>query len=82
MTYILELENKEDFPKVKKLLEQIKGAQLYENKEDEFYEDGTPKKFIKALSDYSDNLKDEDWISEADFLEYIKEEKCRLTSQK
>ncbi len=81
MTYILELENKEDFPRVKKLLEQIKGAKLYESTKD-FYKDGTQKWFIDKLSDYADNLKEEDYISEEEFSNFVEEERCKLNSQK
>lgn len=82
MTYILELENKEDFPKVKKLLEQIKGARVFESNDDENYEDGTPKWFIDKLADYADRLEDKDLISEEEFFKYVDTEICRLNSQK
>lgn len=82
MTYILELENKEDFPKVKKLLEQIKGARVFDRNEQESYEDGTPKWFIDKLSDYADSLEGKDMISEEEFFKYVDGEICRLNSQK
>ncbi len=83
MTYILELENKADFPKVKKLLEQIKGAKVFDtDNEKEYYEDGTPEWFIEKLADYADNLKEEDMISEEEFMAFVNEERCRLNSLK
>lgn len=83
MTYILELENKDDFPKVKKLLEQIKGAKVFDTDDEKgYYEDGTPKWFIDKLSDYADNLKEEDMISEEEFSSFVREERCRLNSPK
>ena len=83
MNYILELENKEDLPKVKKLLEQIKGARIFDTDDsEECYPDGTPKWFIEKLADYADNLKEEDMISEEEFLAQAKERVCRLYSRK
>ncbi len=83
MTYILELENKEDFPKVKKLLEQIKGAKLFDTDDaSEAYPDGTPREFIQKLAEYADSVKEEDWISEEEFSNFVREERCRLNSAK
>ena len=81
MTYILELENKDDFPKVKKLLEQIKGAKVFET-DNETYPDGTPKWFIDELADYADKLTAEDMISEEEFSNFVKEERCKLNLPK
>ena len=82
MTYILELENREDFSKVKKLLEQIKGAQLYDNEEVEFYKDGTPRSFIENLSKYADSVKEEDCISSDEFFANARKKVCESYSQK
>lgn len=83
MNYILELENKEDLPKVKKLLEQIKGARIFDTDDsEECYPDGTPKWFIEKLADYADNLKEEDMISEEEFSNFVREQRCRLNSPK
>lgn len=83
MTYTLELENKEDFAKVKKFLEQIKGAKITDNEDEtEFYEDGTPKWFIDKLADYADNLKEEDFISAEEFMESARRKVCELSSRK
>ena len=81
MTYTLELENKEDFAKVKKFLEQIKGAKITNN-EDEFYEDGTPKWFVEKLADYADSLKEEDCITSEEFFAKARKKVCELYSQK
>lgn len=80
MTYTLELENKEDFLKIKKFLEQIKGAKITDN--EEVYEDGTPKWFIEKLANYADNLKEEDCISEEEFFDKARRKICELYSQK
>ena len=82
MTYILELENKEDFPKVKKLLEQIKGARVFDSNEEEHYEDGTPKWFIDKLADYADSLEEKDMISEEEFFSNARKKVCELYSRK
>ncbi|MGA9211462.1 hypothetical protein [Kaistella sp.] len=82
MTYTLKLENKEDFQKVKKLLEQIKGAKVFENKEDDSYEDGTPKAFIEQLEKYADSLTEEDYISSEEFFANARKKVCELYSQK
>lgn len=78
MTYILELENNDDFPKVKKLLEQIKGAKIFDTSESESYPDGTPKWFIDELADYADRLTEKDMITEEEFSDFVKDERCKL----
>ena len=84
MTYILELENKADFPKVKKLLEQIEGAKVFDtnDSESDYYEDGTPKEFIKKLAEYADSVKEEDCISSEEFMARARKKVCELYSQK
>ena len=78
MIYMLELENNDDFPKVKKLLEQIKGAKIFDTSESESYPDGTPKWFIDELADYADRLTEKDMITEEEFSDFVKDERCKL----
>ena len=77
MTYILELDNKEDFQKVKKLLEQIKGARVFEQNEGEI-----PEKTYEALDNYADSVKEEDCISSEDFFANARKKVCELYSRK
>lgn len=63
MSYILELEDKEDFPRVKKLLEQIKSARIFEQDDDEI-----PNDVYEALDKYADSVKEEDCISSEEFF--------------
>lgn len=77
MTLIVEIENRNDIPAIKKYLENIKGVTVkdssYENSENEI-----PDYVYEALSEYADNLKDEDMISHEDFMKFIDEEKCSM----
>ena len=77
MTYILELDNKEDFQKVKKLLEQIKRARVFEQNEGEI-----PEKTYEALDNYADSVKEEDCISSEDFFANARKKVCELYSRK
>jgi len=77
MNYILELENKEDFPKVKKLLEQIKGARVFEQDEEEI-----PEEIYAALDKYADSIKEEDCISSEEFFANARRKVCELYSPK
>jgi len=77
MTYILELEDKEDFPKVKKLLEQIKGVRIIEQDDDEI-----PDEIYKALDKYADSVKEEDCISSEEFFANARKKVCELYSRK
>lgn len=77
MTYILELENKEDLPKVKKLLEQIKGARVFVDNNEE-----VPEKIYEALDNYADSLKEEDCISSEEFFANARKKVCELYSRK
>ncbi|MCU7618173.1 hypothetical protein NZ698_13270 [Chryseobacterium sp. PBS4-4] len=77
MTYILELENKDDLPKVKKLLEQIKGARVFESDEDEI-----PNEIYEALDRYADSIKEEDCISSEEFFANARKKVCELYSRK
>jgi len=83
MTVNIELENAEDFPFIKELLEKLKSVKSVSVQEDEeFYEDGTPKWFIERLADYADRLEEKDMISEEEFFKYVDDQICRLNSQK
>ncbi len=82
MNLTIEIENKEDFPYIKKLLENLKGVKILK-KEIETVEDvEMPDGFFDALSDYADSLKDEDCISHEEFIDFIKEERCKLYTAK
>ena len=82
MNLTIEIENKEDFPYIKKLLENLKGVKILK-KEIETVEDvEMPDEFFDALSDYADSLKDEDCISHEEFIDFIKEERCKLDTAK
>lgn len=79
----VELENAQDFPFIKELLEKLKGVKSVSVQEDEgLYEDGTPKWFIEKLADYADRLEEKDMVSEEEFFKYVDSEICRLNSQK
>jgi len=78
----IELENADDFVFIKQLLEKIKGVKSVSVKEEECYEDGTPKWFIDKIADYADRLEEKDMISEQEFFKYVDDEICRLNSQK
>ena len=77
MNYILELEDKEDFPRVKKLLEQIKGARIFEQDYDEI-----PNDIYEALDKYADSVKEEDCISSEEFFANARKKVCELYSRK
>jgi hypothetical protein len=82
MNLTIEIENKEDFPYIKKLLENLKGVKILK-KEIETVEDvEMTDEFFDALSDYADSLKDEDCISHEEFIDFIKEERCKLYTAK
>ncbi|MDR6516774.1 hypothetical protein [Chryseobacterium camelliae] len=83
MTVNIELENAEDFPFIKELLEKLKGVKSVSVQEDEeFYEDGTPKWFIERLADYADRLEEKDMISEEEFFSNARKKACELYSRK
>ena len=82
MNLTIEIENKEDFPYIKKLLENLKGVKILK-KEIETVEDvEMPDGFFDALSDYADSLKDEDCISDEEFFKNARQKVCELYSQK
>ncbi|WP_394674357.1 hypothetical protein [uncultured Chryseobacterium sp.] len=83
MTVNIELENAEDFPFIKELLEKLKGVKSVSVQEDEeFYEDGTPKWFIERLADYADRMEEKDMISEEEFFSNARKKACELYSRK
>lgn len=82
MTSILELENKEDFPTVKKLLEQIRGAKVYEQKYNISAENDLPDYVYEALDKYAESVKEEDCISSKEFFANARKKVCELYSQK
>lgn len=78
MNLTIEIENKEDFPFIKKLLESLKGVKIVDQKYAEDVDDFLPLNVQEALENYADNLKDEDMISHEDFINFIEEERCKL----
>ncbi|MFC6269384.1 hypothetical protein [Frigoriflavimonas asaccharolytica] len=82
MNITIEIENKEDFPFIKKLIENLKGVKILEKNIETVEDVEMPDEFFDALSDYADSLKDEDCISHDEFLKFIKEERCKLSTVK
>jgi formylmethanofuran dehydrogenase subunit B len=80
MNLTIEIEKKEDYPFIKKLLESLKGVKIVPNE----YEmiEGVPAHVFEEIEKYTDKLKTEDLISEEDFLKFINEERCRLQQAK
>lgn len=80
MNLIIEIENKEDYPFIKQLLERLKGVKIvpYE------YEmiEGVPAHVFEAIEKYGENLKEEDCISKEDFFENARKTVCELSSRK
>ncbi len=80
MNLTIEIENQDDYPFIKKLLESLKGVKII-NAEYETVE-GLPVHVFEKIEEYGANLKDEDLISKEEFFKYIDVEICRLNSQK
>ena len=80
MNLTIEIENTEDYPFIKQLLERLKGVKIVNNE----YEviEGVPVNVFEAIDQYGANLKEEDLISKEEFFNFIDEEICRLNSQK
>ena len=80
MNLTIEIENTEDYPFIKQLLERLKGVKIVNNE----YEmiEGVPAHVFEAIDQYGENLKEEDLISKEEFFSYIDKEICRLNSQK
>ncbi|WP_417430817.1 hypothetical protein [Halpernia sp.] len=82
MNLTIEIENKEDFPFIKKLMENLKGVKIVNRPYDENISDELPLNVQEALENYADNLKDEDCISKEEFFQFVDSEICRLNSRK
>ena len=82
MNITIEIENKEDLPFIKKLLESLKGVKILKNEIITVDDVEMPDEFFEVLSDYADNLKDEDCISEEEFFKNVREKVCEFYSQK
>ena len=80
MNLTIEIENTEDYPFIKQLLERLKGVKIVNNE----YEviEGVPAHVFEDIDQYGANLKEEDLISKEEFFNFIDEEICRLNSQK
>ena len=80
MNLTIEIENTEDYPFIKQLLERLKGVKIVNNE----YEmiEGVHAHVFEAIDQYGANLKEEDLISKEEFFSYIDKEICRLNSQK
>ena len=81
MTLIVEIENRNDIPAIKKYLENIKGVTVkdssYENSENEI-----PDYVYEALDKYADSVKEEDCISSEEFMARARKKVCELYSRK
>ena len=82
MNITIEIENKEDFPFIKKLMENLKGVKILPTESENIEEVEMPDEFFEALENYADNLKDEDCISEEEFFKNARQKVCELYSQK
>ena len=82
MNLTIEIENKEDLPFIKKLLESLKRVKILKNEIEIADNVEMPDEFFEALSDYADNLKDEDCISSEEFFKNARQKVCELYSQK
>ncbi|MCY0968822.1 hypothetical protein [Chryseobacterium wangxinyae] len=80
MNLTIEIEDKDDYLFVKKLLERLNGVKIVKNEYETI--DGLPLQVFEKIEKYGESLKDEDLISKEDFFKYIDEEICRLNSQK
>lgn len=80
MNLIIEIENKEDYPFIKQLLERLKGVKIVQDE----YEmiEGVPAHVFEAIEKYGENLKEEDCISKEEFFENARKTVCELSSRK
>lgn len=78
MNLTIEIENTEDYPFIKQLLERLKGVKIVNNE----YEviEGVPAHVFEAIDQYGANLKEEDLISHEEFMKMINEARCRLNT--
>lgn len=82
MHITIEIENKEDFPFIKKLMENLKGVKILDQNYAEKIDDFLPLNVQEALENYADNLKDEDCISSEEFFQNARKKVSELYSQK
>lgn len=82
MNLTIEIENSEDLPFIRKLIENLKGVKILENTYQQEVDDFLPPNVQEALENYADNLREEDTISKEEFFQFIDKEICRLDSQK
>lgn len=82
MNLTIEIENKEDFPFIKKLMENLKGVKILEKNNDEEIDNFLPLNVQEALDNYADVQKEEDYISKNEFFKFVDSEICRLNSRK
>lgn len=80
MNLTIEIENKEDYTFIKKLLERLKGVKIVSDE----YEiiEGVPSNVFEAIEKYGENLKEEDCISKEEFFENARKKACELSSRK
>ena len=80
MNLTIEIENTEDYPFIKQLLERLKGVKIVNNE----YEviEGVPVHVFEAIEKYGENLKEEDCISKEEFFENARKTVCELSSRK
>ena len=82
MNLTIEIENEEDIPFIKKLMENLKGVKILPKESDNIDDVEMPDGFFETLGNYADNLKDEDCISEEEFFKNARQKVCELYSQK
>ncbi len=80
MNLTIEIENKEDYPFIKELLERLKGVKIVQNEYETI--EGLSAHVFEEVEKYGESLKEEDLISKKDFFNLIDEEICKLNSQK
>lgn len=81
MKLTIQIENKEDYPFIKELLERLEGVKITSEDGEELIE-GVPRHIYEAIDNYGANVKEEDCISEEEFFKTIEEARCRLYSRK
>lgn len=80
MNLTIHIENTDDYPFIRHLLERIEGVSIVDNAEEII--EGLPRSIYEALDNYGANLKEEDLISEEEFFKTIRNRTCELYSPK
>lgn len=80
MNLTIEIENKDDYPFILKLLERLKGVKIVPQEYQMI--EGVPAHVFEKIEEYGANLKDEEGISHEEFLKFIEDVRWRLNTQK